>query len=216
MAERTGVADRPAGGRAGVVEWAVAGRPLPGELRSGDRALVLAGGRAALVAAVDGVGHGHAAARAADIAVATLRESDGREDVVALARRCHEALRGSRGAALGLAVLHGDGTLTWLGVGNIAGRLVPGGEPSPAGGDCLASQAGVAGDVLPALRPATIPLRRGDLLILATDGVDGAFADDLVATGSCEEIAARILRAHARDTDDALVVAARYLGEDDR
>lgn len=214
MADRARVAARPAAVSTGLVEWSVAGRPVPGERRSGDRALVLAQGDAALVAAVDGVGHGDAAARAAGRAVGALR--GGRGDVVALARRCDEALRGGRGAAVGLAVMRGDGTLTWLGVGDITGRLVPGGELSPRGGHCLASHAGIAGDTLPPLRPATIPLRRGDLLVLATDGVDRAFADDLVATGSCAQIAARVLRTHARDTDDALVVAARYLGEDHR
>jgi phosphoserine phosphatase RsbX len=215
MADRIGVAERPAAGHIGLVEWSVAGRPVAGEQRSGDQALVLADGHAALVAAVDGVGHGDAAADAAEIAVGALRGDDS-ADVVALARRCHRALRGSRGAALGLALLRADHSLTWLGVGNIAGRLVPGGEPSPSGGHWLASQPGVAGDALPPLHPVTIPLRRGDLLVLATDGVDGAFGDDLVTTGSCDEITGRVLRAHAREADDALVVAVRYLGEDHR
>jgi negative regulator of sigma-B (phosphoserine phosphatase) len=198
---------------ASVVEWAVAGRPVPGEQRSGDRALVLSAGREALVAAVDGVGHGHAAARAADVAIGTLREAPW-SDVVGLVQRCHAALQATRGAAVGLAVLSADGTATWLGVGNISGRLVPGGEPSPAGGYWLGSQIGVAGDDLPPLRPARLPLHRGDLLVLATDGIDAAFADELVATGPCDEIAERVLRLYARATDDALVVAARYLGED--
>jgi phosphoserine phosphatase RsbX len=196
-----------------VVEWAVAGRPVAGESRSGDRGLVLAAGREALVAAVDGVGHGHAAAQAADVAVGVLREGPG-GDVVALVQRCHAALRVTRGAAVGLAVFRDDGTVTWLGVGNISGRLVPAGEPSPAGGHWLGSQIGVAGDDLPPLRPATLPLHRGDLLVLATDGIDTAFADELVATGPCDEIAERVLRLYARTMDDALVVAARYLGED--
>lgn len=207
-----GASDRPAGGPH-LVEWASAGRPIAGEERSGDQALTLDDGRGTLVALVDGIGHGNAAASAAEAAIRVLRSSGG-QDVVAAALRCHEALRGTRGAALGLALLRDDGTLTWLGIGNIAGRLVPGGRPSPSRGHCLACQAGVVGDEVPAPRAVTIPLRRGDMLVLATDGIDGAFADDLVATGSCEEIAAGVLRAHARATDDALVVAARYLGED--
>ena len=196
-----------------VVEWAVAGRPIAGERRSGDRALVLAAGREALVAAVDGVGHGPAAAQAADVAVGALREGPW-SDVVALIQRCHAALRVTRGAAVGLAVLRDDGTVTWLGVGDISGRLVRAGEPSPAGGHWLGSQIGVAGDDLPRLRPTTLPLRRGDVLVLTTDGIDGAFAGELGATGPCDEIAERVLRLYARTTDDALVVAARYLGED--
>jgi negative regulator of sigma-B (phosphoserine phosphatase) len=199
--------------RGGVVEWSIAGRPIAGEQESGDDALVMAAGREALVAAIDGVGHGRAAARAAEVAVNALRAGPW-GDLVALAACCHAALRSTRGAAVGLAVFHDDGTATWLGVGNIAGRLIPAGAPSPTGGHWLVSQSGVVGDELPPLCPATLPVRRGDVLVLATDGIDAGFADELVATGPCDEIAARVLSTHARTTDDALVVAARYLGED--
>jgi phosphoserine phosphatase RsbX len=200
--------------RAGILEWCAAGRPLPGEECSGDDALVVADDDRALVAAIDGVGHGPLAHEAAEAAVAALRR-DPWDDVVALARRCHEALRRTRGAAVGLAAFGAAGTVEWLGVGNISGRLVSGGGLPAPDGQFLASLSGVAGDdELPPLRPATIPVRRGDVLILATDGIDGAFAENLVATGTCEEIADRVLRDFARATDDALVVVVRYLAED--
>jgi hypothetical protein len=199
--------------RAGPVEWCAAGRPIPGEDRSGDDALVLADERRALVAAVDGVGHGPLATAAAEVAVATLRREPW-DDLEALTRSCHEALRPTRGAAVGLALFRADGTVTWLGVGNVTARLVGGGGLSTAG-EWLLSFSGVAGDDdLPPLRSTTLPVRRGDVLILATDGIDGAFADDLVVTGSCEQLAERVLADFARPTDDALVVVARYLAED--
>jgi negative regulator of sigma-B (phosphoserine phosphatase) len=200
--------------RAAILEWYAAGRPLAGEERSGDDALVVADDDRALVVAIDGVGHGPLAHEAAEAAVAALRR-DPWDDVAELARRCHEALRRTRGAAVGLAAFRASGTVDWLGVGNISGRLVSGGGLPAPDGPCLASLSGVAGDEeLPPLRPATIPVRRGDVLILATDGIDGAFADDVVATGTCEEIADRVLRDFARATDDALVVVVRYLAED--
>jgi phosphoserine phosphatase RsbX len=186
---------------------------MPGEERSGDDALVLANGRSALVAAIDGVGHGPPASAAAAVAVAALRRRAS-DDVAALARCCHAALRPTRGAAVGLAAFRADGTVTWLGIGNISGRLVSGGGLSGRAGRWLGSLSGVAGDGdLPPLRPTTIPVRRGDVLILATDGIDGAFADAVVVSGTCEEIAGRVLRDFGRATDDALVVVARYLAE---
>ena len=200
--------------QASIVEWCVAGRPISGEEQSGDEALVLADDHAALVAAVDGVGHGLRAREAADAAVASLRQEPW-DDLVSVTERCHGALRATRGAAVGLALFRDEGTVSWLGVGDITGRLVSGGGLPAPDGPCLASLSGVAGDEeLPPLRPATIPVRRGDVLILATDGIDGAFADDVVATGTCEEIADRLLRDFARATDDALVVVVRYLAED--
>src|SRR3954453_20550025 len=92
--------------RAGVIEWAVAGRPIAGEVCSGDEALVGAVGRDALVAAIDGVGHGSAAGRAPRVAVNT-RRADRWGDGVALAERGHVGLGATRGAAVGLAVLRG-------------------------------------------------------------------------------------------------------------
>jgi hypothetical protein len=62
------------------------------------------------------------------------------------------------------------------------------------------------------VRAATIDLLTGDVLVLATDGVGAAFADSLDISGSTQAISERILADHWRPTDDALVVAVRYLG----
>jgi len=199
------------GESASIIEWHVAGRPVAGEERSGDQGLVLVSEHDALVAAVDGVGRGTAAASAARAAIDALRVGP-RDDVAALAEQCHEALRPTRGAAIGLAAFRGDATVTWLGVGNVTARLVRSSEGFPAAGHWLAGMSGAPGDELPELRPVTLPVRRGDVLVLATDGVDDHFADDLAATGRCEVIARRLLEDYARPTDDALVVVARYLG----
>ena len=194
------------------VEWSVAKRCRRGEATSGDLAVVtlLPGG--ALVAGVDGLGHGAEAARAAGRAGAIVRASPGR-DLALLMKHCHIALRGTRGAAISLAFISTSaGGVTWLGVGNVEGRVVSG-EPSatrPKGS--LALGGGVAGYDLPAVRTAALKVRPGDVLILATDGVDPSFADSLDVSGSTHAIAERIMARHRRPTDDALVVAVRYLG----
>jgi phosphoserine phosphatase RsbX len=199
--------------RTAMLEWDVAGRPLPGEECSGDGALVVPLPNGALAAAVDGLGHGPDAAAAADAALAALRRRAADDDVVALVEAAHDALGATRGAALSLGALDSErGTMTWLGVGNVEGRLVRGAAPSAAAAETLMLHRGVVGHALPALRPATLPVSRGDVLILATDGVLPAFADDLVPTGTCGEIAARVLARHARETDDAMVLVARCLG----
>lgn len=71
---------------------------------------------------------------------------------------------------------------------------------------------GVVGHELPPLRTATVALERGDLVLMATDGVDPGYADDLEPAGSCGAISRAVLERHARDSDDALVVVIRYLG----
>jgi hypothetical protein len=192
-------------------EWGVAARALPGQEVSGDRAVVRIDGDIALVAAIDGLGHGPHAAHAAEAAAQVL---EGLADVEALeaAERCHEALRSTRGAAISLAVFADEPpTMTWLGIGNVEGRLIRA-RTRHSPGESLLLRGGVAGHELPPLTPATLPVERGDLLLFATDGVRDRFADSLNVSGGCQPIAERLLSGHGRATDDALVVVVRYLG----
>jgi phosphoserine phosphatase RsbX len=73
---------------------------------------------------------------------------------------------------------------------------------------------GVVGYQLPRLRPSEIPVAPGDTLILATDGVEHGFADGLDLLQPPQELADGILAGHGRGSDDALVLVARYLGEE--
>ena len=194
------------------VEWSVARRCRRGEATSGDLAVVnvLPGG--ALVAGVDGLGHGAEAARAAGRAGEVVRASPG-PDLVLLMKRCHIALRGTRGAAISLAFIStSEGGMTWLGVGNVEGRVVSGNPSATRPKGSLAPGRGVAGYELPAVRTAALEVRPGDVLIFATDGVDPSFADSLDLSGSTHAITERIMARHRKPTDDALVVAVRYLG----
>ena len=136
------------------------------------------------------------------------------DDLVVLTKRCHDALRGTRGAAISLAFISAvTSTMTWLGVGSVEGRVLSG-EPSvlrPKGSLALGN--GVPGHELPGLRTATLDIRPGDLLVLATDGIQAGFGDSLDVSGSTEAISKRVVANHWRPTDDALVVTVRFLGE---
>jgi phosphoserine phosphatase RsbX len=194
------------------VEWGVAGRCRRGEATSGDLGVVTILPQGVLVAGIDGLGHGDEAAHAARKAAAVVRESPS-PDLAMLVQRCHAALKGTRGAAISLALISpAEGGVTWLGVGNVEGRVLSG-DPSakrPKGSLPLGN--GVPGHELPPVRPARIDLRTGDVLVLATDGVEAAFADSLDVSGSTQAISERILADHWKPMDDALVVAVRYLG----
>jgi negative regulator of sigma-B (phosphoserine phosphatase) len=192
------------------LEWAVAGRPRHGEEVSGDAAIVELGGGAAVVAAVDGLGHGAAASIASRRAVDALRGGSG-VDVDELLRRCHAAIHGTRGAAIGIASIVGE-ALSWAGVGNVEGWIFGGagaGRERPLG---LLLRPGVVGASLPPAHPTHETLRRGDVLILVSDGISTRFVDGFDPVGSPQDIADTILREHARQSDDAVVVVARYLG----
>ena len=194
------------------LEWAVATRCRRGEDTTGDLAVLTLLPDGALVAAIDGVGHGGEAAHAALKAGDIVRERPS-HDLVLLADRCHSALRDTRGAAISLAFISPrKGAMTWLGVGNVEGRVLSGDPSATRPKGSLALRSGVAGHELPRVRTATLEIRPGDVLVLATDGIDAAFGDSLDVSGSAHAIAERIVAAHWKPTDDALVVAVRYLG----
>ena len=194
------------------VEWGVSTRCRRGETLNGDLAIVKLVSDGALVAAVDGLGHGSEAARAARAAERVVLDSDG-GDLVPLLECCHAALSETRGAAISLAFISTpDGGLTWLGVGNVEGRVLSADPSATQPKGSLALTNGIPGHELPRLRTAALDVRSGDVLVLATDGIASAFADSLDISGSTRAISERIVADHWRPSDDALVVAVRYLG----
>ena len=201
-------------GRLGPIEWATAGRQLPGEHVSGDQSIAVGiDVDAALFGVIDGLGHGPDAATAAIRAVDVLKDArDERLEV--LVQLCHRVLAGSRGAAITLArVDFGAGTLTWTGVGNVTGHLV---AKAPTGIHIRSSArlaAGIVGYRIPEIRPAqVVGLRAGDLIVIATDGIAEDHLDHIDFAGSATVIADEMLGKHAKETDDSLVLAARHRG----
>ena len=224
----------------GPIEWGAATFTLRGQTESGDRYVVAPSDFGALVAAIDGLGHGDEAALAAQLAAQTL-EQDPNEPVIALVERCHSRLRSTRGVVMSLASFDAlDETMTWLGVGNVEGRFVRAGRDAtlledrrrgerrtgsqwtaverrraerrrPKTADLLL-RAGVVGSHLPPLSAALLPVLPGDTLVFATDGVDLPPLEDMARGDRPQAMAERILSRHKKETDDALVVVVRWVG----
>src|SRR5690349_14448274 len=107
-----------------LVDWDVSSQPIAGQAVSGDLHLVKPTRIGVLLAVVDGVGHGDEATAAARTAVMVL-ENHAEESVITLVKRCHEALTRTRGVVMTVASLNAlESTITWLGVGNVEGRLL--------------------------------------------------------------------------------------------
>jgi phosphoserine phosphatase RsbX len=200
-------------GRIGPIEWAVAVQPVAGEGVSGDHGVVLDAGEAALLAVIDGLGHGEPAAVAAHKAAEVLAEDPG-APLDVLVRRCHEALTHTRGAAMSLArITYAYGSLTWLGVGNVRAGLLRAVLGGPVSRTTALLHGGVVGYRLPSsLRAQTVAVRPGDLVVMASDGLTDEFADDPRLAQPAAAIAEDILARHNKGTDDALVLAARHRG----
>ncbi len=195
-----------------MVEYGVAKFVLPGQGESGDQHLVCCNRNGILVAAIDGIGHGEAAANAARAAAALLRSSAD-EPIISLVERCHEKLRATRGVVLSLAFIEpGQGMMTWLGVGNVQGVLMRADAKNGNAQESLLLRAGVVGSQLPALQGTVLPIAQGDTLFLATDGVRSDFSMALSARENPQRAADRILEHYGSGNDDALVLVARLTG----
>jgi negative regulator of sigma-B (phosphoserine phosphatase) len=179
------------------------------EHESGDLHVVAGFPGGALVALIDGLGHGPEAALAASAAARVLVAHPA-EPVIELVQRCHGELRKTRGAVMSVASFPAmESRMTWLAVGNVEAVLF---RASGARAEGIASRGGVVGYQLPPLRSATLAVAPGDTLILASDGIRSGFIVDLALEPDPQHIADDLLARFARGSDDAHVVVARYLG----
>lgn len=192
------------------LEVGVSTLTLAGEHECGDLHLVAPFDGGVLIAVVDGAGHGREAADAARMTRDILNKY-AHESVLFLMSHCHEKLRPTRGAVMSLASFNMvQGTMTWAGVGNVEGRLLC--NNGEVDSRALVSSVGTLGHRMAPLYPAVVQVKRGDTLILATDGVRESFYEDLNLNQSPQKISDHILARDARRTDDALVMVARYRG----
>jgi negative regulator of sigma-B (phosphoserine phosphatase) len=195
-----------------AVECGVASRPLRGEVESGDLYAVIARPTGALIAVVDGLGHGYDAAVAARTAIVTLT-AQAHQPVAVLVKSCHQALIKTRGVAMCIASLEWRAeTMTWASVGNVAAVLLRSDRAGRLEREHIFMRNGVVGHRLPPLRVMTLGIKVGDLLILATDGLRDGFHSNVNINERPQDSADRILAEYGKATDDALVLVARWNG----
>lgn len=178
-------------------EWAVAASPMEGEALSGDLHLVKQQGTTALLAVVDALGHGPEAAAVAQRAVAALE----RTDVLSADRGlavCHEALKGTRGAALAVVLLDASREqASWLSVGNVEALLLHADAGQAPARRSIRQRGGIVGQMMPPIVSECVEWRADDLLIIATDGVRTAFAREQWSSASAAFLAQRLFSAHS-------------------
>lgn len=195
---------RPKGAAAPVVCLGAVCVAQPGESECGDAwAIVDSGGELALLVA-DGLGHGPLAAAASRAALSVFA-AHAREDAATIVRRCHHALRATRGAVLGVAILdRAARRIEYSAVGNVAATLL-----EPDGRRGLTPQNGIVGHQLPDLRPVSEGWIPGATLAVNTDGLSTRWSLDAHSgiLSKHPSLAAGVLyRDFARGNDDATIV----------
>lgn len=190
--------------------FGVATRPYPLMSVNGDTFVIQQWGESALVGVIDGLGHGQLAYRAAQAARQYVeRHFDQSLDEIfrGVARTC----RATRGVVMGLARFDwGRATLTFASVGNVEARVF--GSPEPMN---FVYPRGVLG--LNARRPVVTQHRweLSNVMVLYSDGLipHWRWSDfPHLAEASATVAAQELLRAFARETDDATVVVVKRAG----
>lgn len=191
------------------IEWGFAGQPLPGQSESGDRCIVEIANGLATIAVIDGLGHGNEAALASRIA-ADIVKAHAHEGLLPLFQRCHARLRTTRGAAMTVARYDpGAHRIRWLGAGNVRAMLLRATAGGVTESRDMLIYSGTVGVRVPTLEVSSLEAQPGDLLFLATDGINGRFAGDISYGESPQAQAERLLGNYRIQTDDALILVAR-------
>jgi anti-sigma regulatory factor (Ser/Thr protein kinase) len=189
-----------------LYEWAAVSTAAPRETVCGDVWRILEQNGQLAVMVADGLGHGPSAAEAAHRA-ADLFDAEAPPDPGPFCQRAHQALAGSRGAALAVALTSDSGRVRYAGVGNIAGAIV--GIDRSQG---LSSQNGTVGLQMPRVREFEYDWPQRGILIMHSDGLTSRWSLDeyqgLVSRHPAL-IAGVLHRDCFRGRDDATVVVVK-------
>jgi phosphoserine phosphatase RsbX len=183
-------------------------RPRVGYHHAGDAVVIAAHGGKLLAGIVDVLGHGPEAHEVAMIAQRFLDNGLEPGDPLELLRSLHGALRGTRGAVAGLAVLDvAEGLVRYVGVGNTAIRRFG------TMAERLVSVDGIVGGAMRTPRQQQMRLSPRDIVVMYSDGVRDHFElrdyPELLL-GDAEKIARTVIRRFAKEHDDAACIALRY------
>ena len=180
-----------------------------GEEVSGDNWSCIVQGGVATVVVADGLGHGIAAADAANEAIAAFHRGPSLTPLDVLGR-VHRALMKTRGAAVSVAHIDSArGQITYAGIGNIAATVEDGSTPRH-----LVSLHGIAGHQVRRLQDFSYPWTTADVLVMHSDGVSAHWSLNNypgLAQRHALVIASVLLRDFSRGRDDATVVVARHV-----
>jgi negative regulator of sigma-B (phosphoserine phosphatase) len=178
-------------------------RPYKGLSICGDSFVIEEREGVLLTAVIDGLGHGYESSVAAELAVEVIK---GCADlgVDAILRRCHEELRITRGAAVGILKVEAGGEGEFCGIGNIEVQALNGQAPSIF---CLA---GIVGHNLRASKVQRVVMKPGDIYCLMSDGISTRGNLKSCLPGAPEVVARRIVESWGKDHDDATALVVGF------
>ena len=141
-------------------------RPMTGELVSGDAISIRYLDDRVVVLAVDGLGHGPLAAKAADVAVRVFEDLRLESPAIAVST-LHRALQSTRGAAIAIADIDANAKVRYAGIGNISGWIID----NQGGRRGMVSMPGIAGHQLRRIQEMDYVVTLRSRVVLHSDGL---------------------------------------------
>jgi anti-sigma regulatory factor (Ser/Thr protein kinase) len=198
---------RSAPGLRWEIEIGAVCKAAPGENVSGDAWKARCQPNGGLIVIADGLGHGPAAAEAAEKAIRAF-DASSHVSPASMVAAMNGALRSTRGAAVAVAQIDFTaGIIAFAGIGNISGTLID--EETTRK---TMSHNGIVGHTVRSIQEFIYPCSRNTLVVLHTDGL--ATSWHLQAYPGLTEkhpgvVAAILYRDFTRGRDDVTVVVAR-------
>ncbi|MEQ3672264.1 SpoIIE family protein phosphatase [Pseudophaeobacter sp.] len=187
------------------ISWAIEHRSKHSGSACGDGYLLRFIGPVLVAAVVDGTGSGTAAAQAANQCLRRLSEAE-HPDLRQIFALSHQALKGTRGAALGVALISLESlTLDWAAMGDIDGVLLQGRSQT----DSVIQCGGTLGLAFGSLLPQRLALQPPATIVLVSDGISASYRSQLDGYESAADLAHNTVLQHGRQNDDAIALAVK-------
>ncbi len=180
----------------------------PGENLNGDSFLINhIGPDKTVIAVIDGLGHGKEANIASELAKEQIMLKPDLP-LNALMTHVHHALRGTRGATIGLVRIDtGTNKLEFSGIGNIEAFLMTGQKKQN-----LLSYGGIMGHNMRTPRIFEFDFQPGNVVCLYSDGITTRWKiEDINWDNNPQKNAEFIMNQYSRLNDDATVLIVRYI-----
>ena len=179
--------------------------PKIGEHVNGDAVLVRSDAAGSwLLAVVDGLGHGPAAAEASQRAIACLAGLELSQPLFVSMQAVHAQLRGTRGAAATVCVLRGL-KIESCAVGNVQLSCINAAVP-------LVLSSGVLGVRVAKFRVCEANLKGGTRLAMFSDGISSKFRLDESRNLAPQQACKLTIERHRKQEDDSTILIADLEG----
>ncbi len=196
--------DETSGNKSCPLTFGIASRAHPQCSVNGDAFVVKKGNKAALVAVIDGLGHGQLAHLASQKARSYI-ENHFEQPLLKIFQGVDHTCQSTRGVVMALARFDWEQMLlSFASVGNIDARVFGSSEPTR-----FIFRRGIVGRKAPNPKVTQHRWEEKSMLILFSDGLKNHWTRDELAQfprQPVSSVAHRLLRKYSRDNDDATVI----------